>query len=498
MAVLSGLLLTLSFPKFGHGLVAFVALTPLLVALRGVSSGRALCLGYISGAVWALGTVYWTAFVVVQYGGLSLPVGVAIMVILCLAVALFPALFAWVVGRWLAALGPPALLAAPVAWVATEILRAHTFFRFPWCLLGYSQHDRPALIQLAAYSAVYGISFLVAGVSGGVAYLLVEGRARPRRHVALALAALVLGVWAHGTWVVSRPLPEAPLLRVGLVQGNVLQDNKWDPAKAWENVGHHLELTRRTADAGARLVVWPESSLPFDFDRSPDVAAGLRELVRRRGLYLLFGNDDRGKGPAGEERVWVGAKMLTPTGELPFRYHKIRLVPFGEYVPLRPLLTLGGRFAAKLVQQVADFTPGEDFTLGEVDGHRIGTFICYEAIFPGIARSFVARGAGLLVNITNDAWYGRTSAPYQHLAMAKLRAVENGVFLVRAANTGITAIIDPRGRVVARTGLFERTALVGDVPVLSGGSFYSRHGDLLPWACLAAALIATATTLRRH
>jgi apolipoprotein N-acyltransferase len=183
--------------------------------------------------------------------------------------------------------------------------------------------------------------------------------------------------------------------------------------------------------------------------------------------------------------------MLGRDGELALRYHKMRLVPFGEYVPLQPLLTLGGRFAARLVSRAGEFTPGAQYSVGQVDGHGVSAFICYEAIFPDLVRAFRARGAELLVNVTNDAWYGTTSAPYQHLAMAAFRAVENGVWLVRAANTGITAAVDPRGRVVERTALFERTLLVRDVPMLAGGTFYSRHGDVFGWSCLALALLLT-------
>jgi apolipoprotein N-acyltransferase len=191
--------------------------------------------------------------------------------------------------------------------------------------------------------------------------------------------------------------------------------------------------------------------------------------------------------------------MLTPDGELALRYHKIRLVPFGEYVPMQPLITLGGRVAAKLVQQVSDFTPGGDPVTALVDGHRIGAFICYEAIFPDLARLFVRDGADLLVNITNDAWYGRTSAPYQHLAMATFRAVENGKYLVRAANTGISAVIDPRGRVLESTAIFEPAVVVRDVPTVPGQTFYARFGDVFAWGCLVASLLLTLQSgFRRH
>jgi apolipoprotein N-acyltransferase len=187
--------------------------------------------------------------------------------------------------------------------------------------------------------------------------------------------------------------------------------------------------------------------------------------------------------------------MMGADGVLRYRYHKINLVPFGEFVPFHSLLTLGGRYAARLTENVSDFTPGEDLVLGELPGgHRFGAFICYEAIYPDLISGFAGNGAELLVNITNDAWYGTTSAPHQHFAMASLRAVETGRYLVRAANTGITAVVDARGRVLERTGLFVPAALVRDVPFVSATTFYTRHGDLLAWTCaslFAAALLAS-------
>jgi apolipoprotein N-acyltransferase len=497
LAVLSGVLLALSFPKFGHGVVGWFALVPLLVALAEAHGARAFALGYLAGAVASLGIVYWTALVVIQYGGLSLPVGIGVMVLLCFALALFPSLFAWAVGRWTAVFGPRALLMAPVAWVATEILRAHTLFNFSWCLLGYSQHANLPVLQLARYFAVYGVSFVVAATSSVLAYAVVERDPGPRRKALLAMAVVLAVVWAHGAWLLSRPVAETGRVRVGLVQASILQGDKWDPDKAVDNVQAHLDLTRRAAAQGARLVAWPESAVPFLFDHTPALANQLRAFVSTNRIYLLFGNDDREDRPAGDYKIWVGAKMLDPNGGLVLRYHKIRLVPFGEYVPIQSVLTLGGRVTAKLVHQVADFTPGTEYAVAPVDGHPIAAFICYEAIFPDLVRPFAAGGAELLVNITNDGWYGRTSAPYQHLAMAVFRAVETGRYLARAANTGITAVVDPRGRVLEQTQLFERTVLVRDVPAVTGTTFYVRHGDVLAWACLAAAAALTLLTSRR-
>jgi apolipoprotein N-acyltransferase len=295
-----------------------------------------------------------------------------------------------------------------------------------------------------------------------------------------------------------RPLPETGRIVVGLVQGGIRQEDKWVPEYAEDNVDRHLRLTEEAARRGARLVVWPESAVPFLWDRDVSLAARLRDAVRAHGIYLFFGGDDLETGRDGERRIYVGAKLLSPDGRLVARYRKMHLVPFGEYVPLQPVFTLGGRFAAKLVQEVSDFSPGTEPATGEVDGHRIGGYVCYEAIFPALVRLFPAEGAELLVNITNDAWYGTTSAPYQHLAMAAFRAVENRRYMVRAANTGITAVVDPWGRVLDETRLFDRSVLVREVPFVAETSFYGRHGDVFARACAAVALALVAATLRRR
>ena len=489
------MLLILSFPKFGHALVAWIALVPLLVALHGATGWRAARLGYVTGAVSAIGLLYWTAFVVFQYGG-GIPrvVAVLITLALCFAFAVFPLLFGWATGRLAAAFGTRGLLGAPFLWVATELLRVHTFFQFPWCLLGYSQQPLAPVIQIASVTAVFGVSFVLVATSALVAMAILD--ARERRLWLIGLVTLQGAVWGVGAWMLARPLNETGRITVGLVQGGIRQEDKWQPENAWSNVSRHLELTRDAARRGARLVVWPESAVPFLYDEEPELSALLQELVRRDALYVYFGNDDREPPP--HARIFVGAKLLAPDGEIAARYRKMHLVPFGEYVPLKPLFTFGGRVAAKVVQEVADFTPGTEAVNVSVEGHRVGGYICYEAIFPALVRRFPADGAELLVNITNDAWYGTTSAPYQHLAMAAFRAVENGRYMVRAANTGITAVVDPRGRILEQTKLFDRAVLVREVPFVAETTFYTRHGDVFAYACSAIALAALGATLTRR
>jgi apolipoprotein N-acyltransferase len=467
------------------------------VSLHGATGWRAARLGYVTGAVSAVGLLYWTAFVVFQYGG-GIPrvVAVLITLALCFAFAVFPLLLGWGTGRLVAAFGARGLLGVPFLWVATELLRVHTFFEFPWCLLGYSQQPFLPVIQIASVTAVYGVSFVVVASSALLAIAILEPRARRRSLVGwLALQALV---WGGGAFLLSRPIPEAGRITVGLVQGGIRQEDKWLPENAWSNVGRHIELTREAARRGARLVVWPESAVPFLYDEEPALAERLQQLVRRDSLFLYFGNDDRELSPPPHGRIFVGAKLLDPNGDVTARYRKMHLVPFGEYVPLQWLFTLGGRVVAKVVQEVSDFSPGSDPVTGDVEGHRIGGYICYEAIFPDLVRRFPARGAELLVNITNDAWYGTTSAPYQHLAMAAFRAVENRRYMVRAANTGITAVVDPWGRIQEPTQLFGRAVLVREVPFVAETSFYTRHGDLFAQACTALALALLAATFTRR
>ena len=476
--------------------MAWVALAPLLIALPGTRGRESVRLGYVTGAVSAMGLLYWTSLVVIQFGGLSLPMGLLVMALLCLTVALFPALFGWGVGRSCARFGHAGVFAAPFLWVATEVLRAYTMFRFPWCLLGYSQYQQLPMIQLASVTGVYGVSFLVALSSTVLAYSARQ-RTPGRRRAALAgLATLLAAVALHGAWTLSRPVAETGRVRAGLVQASVRQDDKWDPDKAHDNVRRHIALSRQAAGEGAKLIVWPESAVPFPFDFSPDTAERLRAVARETGAVLVFGNDDLERTPE-DIKIWVGAKMLGPDGHLIYRYHKNRLVPFGEYVPMQPLLTLGGRVVARMVRAVGDFQWGQEASVGPFEGHLVGTSICYEAIFPDFVRQFSVNGAEMLLNITNDGWYGTTSAPSQHFAMAVFRAVENRKWMLRAANTGITGFIDPRGRIVARTQLFEERALVGEAAFVPGLTTYARFGDVFGWGCFAAAVLGLAWTYRR-
>ena len=493
LSALTGLLLALAFPKPAFAAAAFVALTPLLLALNGASRREGFWCGQIAGSVQGLFLLSWVSDVMTRYGGISAPVAFALTFVLALAFGLFVGAFGALQAHVGLGFKSRSLLFAPFLFVACEFLREHLLFGFPWCLLGYSQVDFPEFIQIASFTAVHGVSFILVSVSAGLARLLTARSAFERRLSVTIPALLVSGALAYGHGRLQQPLAAEGALSVGIIQASIAQDQKWEEALLQSNIDAHMALSLEAVKRQARLVVWPESAIGYELDLYPEARKQITDFTTKEGVFLLTGNDDRERAPSGEVLSYVGAKLVSPGGQIAMRYHKMRLVPFGEYLPLPSFLSslLPIR---RLVQSVSDFTPGTRAVTGDVHGISVGAFICYEAIFPSLVRRFPFEGAQVLFNLTNDGWYGTSAAPYQHYAMARFRAVENHRFLVRAANTGISAIIDPFGRELARTALMERRALVGEVRAISEVTFYARYGDLFAWLVVttaaAAALLA--------
>jgi len=487
-------------PRFGHPAVGWVALSPLLVALAmprpGRSAGapgalRALSLGLISGLAYFIGTTYWTGSVMRQYGDLQAVVATALMLALAAYLAFYPAVFALILHRLVTRFGTRAVALAPAVWVATEFGRGYLFTGFPWVSLGYSQATVLPVAQIASLAGVWGLSALVAFVSTALA-LLVFDRTRVRRWYAGAAATVVIAaaLWGSARLRDDALTREGVPLRVALVQGNVSQDQKWDRARAGSIVQDYLDLTRRAAGEGARFILWPESALPFFFEEDPLVSGAVRRLAAETRTTLLVGSDQIERtSPA---RYFNAAFLIDPSGTVAAVYRKVHLVPFGEYVPLKRLLF----FAGPLIQAVSDFSEGDRVVMLPVEGHAASTAICYEVVFPNLARDATRAGSQLLTTITNDAWFGRSSAAWQHFEMASMRAIEQGRYLARAANTGISGIVDPYGRVLVRSGLFEQAVLSGDVRFLSSATVYARTGDAFAFACIAATLAALALTIR--
>jgi apolipoprotein N-acyltransferase len=506
-AAASGLLLAAAYPRPGLSGLGFVALVPLLAGVAGCPPARALLRGFVCGAVFFSALLYWVAGVMTAYGGLPWVAAIPLFLLLVAYLALYPALFAAAVAAAWRRRGALALAASPFLWVALEIVRARLLTGFPWGLLGYSQTANLPLLQTAALGGVYLVSFLVLGVNAALAILALRWRdtARPPDRPALAAAGILLGlaVAAHGWgWIVlgrapggaaGEPVPAAA------VQANVPQERKWDEASGGVILDDLDRLTRRAAADGARLVVWPESSSPFAIrlparggadGREPMVAphdaylGRLRGLAAETGTVLLVGTVDY-RVMDGRLRATNSAALVTPGRGLTAVYDKIHLVPFGEYVPMPRILFFVDRLAGGTI---ADFAPGRGGRPLVTPWGGAAVFICYEAIFPELVRRLAPEEAVFLINITNDAWFGRSSAPAQHLAMAVVRAVETGRDLLRAANTGISAVVDPRGRVVARAGIGEQAVLHGALTPRRGRTPYARTGDVFAGACAILAL----------
>lgn len=491
LTLVSGLLLTAAFPEWGFSYLAWIALVPLLVCLRDLSPGNGFRAGFMTGMVHYLTLMYWLAYTMSTYGNMPWYICGPVLFLFAAYLACYPAFFSMFlirVGRG----SPLGLLTAPLLWTALEYVRTFLFSGFPWELLGYTQFDLLPLIQIADITGVYGVSFLIVLVNAVIcrAVLCHKGRtwhgaAAGKYATALQLSAvcLVAGtLWGYGVWrmqAVDRSMARAPSARISVVQGNIDQSMKWDRAFQTATTRKYVRLSLDAREKNPELVVWPETATPFYFLYHPRLTKMVKEGVRRTGCDFLIGSPSFSRRGDGIE-YYNSAYLVHPDGTLGHRYDKVHLVPFGEYVPLKKWLP----FAGKIVAHVGDFRPGSRGVTLDWQNYRLGVQICYEMIFPDLSRAAVGNGANLLFNLTNDAWYGRTGAPYQHFSMAVLRAVENHRWVVRAANTGISGFIDPVGRIAAGTSLFEDAVVTHNVFLGRDISFYTRWGDLFAQACL--------------
>jgi apolipoprotein N-acyltransferase len=455
-----------------------------------VPARRGFILGVLCGVAYFGGTVYWTGATVQTFGGLPAPVAILVAGLLVLYLALFVGVTGAVSALVIRRFGIRGLLLAPPAWVATEYARGHLIGGFPWVPLGNAMVTVLPVAQLASLFGVYGLSLFVASVNAGFTAAMLTG-GRRRLAVLGATAALMLAVSAWGGARISAGtlLTEGSPLRVAVVQGNIPQEEKWDPAKGGEILARYLALTRSIARQGVDLVIWPESATPFYFDEDPAGAAAVRAVAAETGAALLFGTDEVERGSP--DRYFNSAFMLDRGGATAAVYRKIHLVPFGEYVPFQEALF----FVSPLVEAVSNFSPGTRITMLPVAGHMVSTAICYEVVYPHLIRDGVLQGSELLTTITNDAWYGESSAPFQHFELASMRAVEQGRYLARAANTGISGFVDPYGRVIGRSRLFETIALVAELRVLQSYTLYARIGDLVAQLAMLITLAALAAAL---
>lgn len=497
VAFVSGCLLALAFPKVDLSLYALVGFVPLLWLIHEHPPKRAFLLGWTAGMGFYLCTVYWVVHTIGLYSNIPPLVAVGPLLMMCAILASYTGLFAAGL-RFAQRRGFSILLIGPSLWVTCEWLRSFFFIGFPWLSLGYSQHSYLNLIQFVEFTSVYGLSALVMWVN-----LLVftcwhaSNRRRIQWFTTAVIVVLSLSAWGAWRRAQLAALPPAHHLRVGLIQGNIPQDTKWHPNAQEETMARYERLTREAVARGANLVIWPETAAPFFFQVETLPDAAYRERLRQLALAvktpILFGSPAF-KLNGTEITLFNRAYLLSPDAEIVDSYDKIQLVPFGEYIPFHFLLF----FLDKLVVGIGDFAAGTEQTVFSLPQAQFSVLICYEGIFPSLTRGFVSRGAELLVNITNDAWFGRTSAPYQHLVMEAMRAVENRVPVVRAANTGFSAVVDIDGHIRQRTNLYETTLLVEDLSWPQVTSFYATYGDVFVWLCIVNSSLMLGYGYFRH
>ncbi|MBV9482412.1 MAG: apolipoprotein N-acyltransferase [Acidobacteria bacterium] len=504
--MISGVLQVLIFPLPGVHLLCWISTTPLLLAilrarrpdtlqladspasrLIPATPAQAFVLGYASGILWYAGTCYWVYDTMHQYGGLSAPAAFVILLLFCVYLALYQGALGCLVAL-AADRGSPfhrrALIMAPFLWVALELVRTR-LSGFPWNLLGTVEVDNVPLARIATFIGVYGISFEIMLVNAAIAAAFVVPRDR-RKALLVACVASVF-VLEAGRWL---PLPAEPADRTAyLVQGNIpiLDSSRWTKEYfegtlrdlGW--ISLHEPARALTMSSAPNLIVWPESPAPF-YSSDPFFRNAASQTALRSDAWLISGSvgiENARISPLKATEAFNSAVLVSPDGQWVSRYDKVHLVPFGEYVPFEKLLA----FAGGLTKEVGDFRAGTSREPLDAGGVKLGVFICYESIFPDEVRQFARNGAQVFVNISNDGWYGDSGAYAQHLNQSRMRAIENRRWLLLDTNTGVTASVDPEGRIVRRLERKFRGTLVAPYALTSVTTFYTRHGDWFAYLC---------------
>ncbi len=517
LSLLSAGLQLIPFPLAGpvplwRRIFCWFCLVPLLHALLSKNRSAAVLrplqtavLGYVCGVVWYAGNCYWIYQTMHLYGNLPKLASFGILILFSMYLGLYHALFGWILGVLRLRYSTlSALCASPVVWVAVELARAR-ITGFPWDLLGYTQVDNLLLTRLAPWTGVIGLSLLVAGVNA----LWLLGTTTAHRRLpaylgpALAAACTLLAI-GTAVWVKVPADPEtasATLLQENLGTGSEAVANVESKAQlltAFTNLSLHPMVETKVGGGKetyvpaialpkslpTRLIVWPEAPTSF-VDSDPSLRQGIAALAIRSSAPIVVNDVSFGaRNPDGRYSLYNSASFFFPDGSYAGRYDKMHLVPFGEYTPYKPLFFFAGHLLDDL-----PFIPGTERTLFTAQNRKYGVFICYESIFGDEIRRFVKNGAQVLVNISDDGWYGDTSAPFEHMDMVRMRAIENSRWVLRSTNTGVTAAIDPEGRITAALPRHVRSSLEVSFAYLDNQTFYTRHGDWLGWLCAVIAAL---------
>jgi len=511
LVLLSAALQIVIFPLPNLYMLCWVAVTPLLIAILRARQPQTLqlragikllparplqafFLSYACGILWYAGTCYWIYSVMHQYGGVNTPAGIGILILFCLYLAIYHGVFGLLVSL-LAGSSPfnrRALLLSPIVWVAVELGRTR-ITGFPWGLLGTTQVDNIPLSRIASVTGVYGLSFEIMLVNAAfAAAFLVQREKRKRLLLATVAAALILQA---GSLV---PVPASPADHYAiLVQADVpiLEGSDWTRPYFTQTLRDLTEISLDSHGSPSHpdLIVWPENPAPF-YNTDPLFREAVSNVARQSNAWLLAGSigiRNAGATPEQPTEIYNSASLVSPTGDWVSRYDKVHLVPFGEYVPFKSIFS----FAGGLTKEVGDFSRGTVRAPLDAGGAKLGVFICYESIFPGEIRQFASNRAQVLVNISNDGWYGDSGAYAQHLKQSRMRAVENNRWLLLDTNTGVTAAIDPNGRIVASAPRKTRTALQAAYALSNTTTFYTRHGDWFAYLCAIISIAALSIRL---
>ncbi len=492
LSCLSGLLLALSFPTPNLFLLAWIALVPFIYSiLDSENRFTTFKLGLIFGIVFFFSTQYWIYHSITHYGNIPFILSISIVLLLCIYQGFYIGLFGVLLNFSCKRLSLPVSISAPVLWITFEYLRGVLFTGFPWSLLGYTQFQFLPLIQIADITGIYGISFLIVFSNGIISEFLLYKKYQGAdiynytatgggKLLSLLIFLIIIVLSITYGFARIKSIKGNDVIVVSIIQGNIDQSKKWDPEYQDEVLKIYKNLTIKALKDMPKLVVWPETSVPFFFGSDRKNTEALIDFQRSLNTYLVFGSVLIKEFKKNKYSLSNSVILLSHNGKTIFNYDKIHLVPFGEYVPLKKILF----FIDKLVVGIGDFVRGEEYSIAETQIGKFATPICYEIIFPGLIRRFYLNNGGdLLITITNDAWFGRTTGPYQHFVMSIFRAIENRKPLIRAANTGISGFIDSTGKVLKSTRLFERTFITETVIKNTEMTFYTRFGDIFAYLC---------------
>ncbi len=495
LPLLSAALLTLSYPIFGFSFLAWFALIPLLVAVRGERPIEAFFTGYITGVLFFASSLYWVSYVAI--------IG---EIVLALYLALYFGLFAVGVDILLMQFPRPRIRYAflvSALWVGLEYARSHLLTGFGWALLGHTQWESLPIIQIADMTGAYGVSFMIIFTNALLSSKIkkkMKGLVPEPRYLAL-LVIMLVAVSIYGYFRMDEKF-RGDALKVSVIQGNIPQTQKWDEKYADEILQRYVSLTREAAKDKPNLIIWPETSVPGFLETDQEIFDTVSNLAKEVNTYLLVGTPY--EAAAGRGPYFNSAVLFSNDGKIVERYDKMHLVPFGEYVPFGDNVF---SFVKTRYDMGEDYSSGKEYTIFNVPfgealplevrkaankekKAKFGVLICFEDVFPELVAGFIRRGADFIVVITNDAWFMKTGAPYQHAQSSVFRAAENKISVVRCANTGYSCFIDQRGKVTGSVKdargekIFVPGFATAKVVPLKGETFYFKHGDLFAWACI--------------